>query len=86
MLAGGVSQPAKSFNANILFKANMESISTNSVGNHQNTPNISEKERKRLFLEAAHELRTLNPNDRDQAQILLDRLLAAGACKITFKK
>ena len=28
---------------------------------------------------------TLNPNDRDQAQILLDRLLAAGACKITFK-
>lgn len=61
------------------------SISTNLEGNHQNIPNISEKEREKLFLEAAHELRTLSPNDGAQAQILLDRLLAAGACKITFK-
>lgn len=57
------------------------SISTNP--NHQNTLNISENEREKLFLEAAHVLRTISPNDRAQAQILLDRLSTTGACKIT---
>lgn len=62
------------------------SISTNPPSIHQNSWGISENERERLFLEAAQGLRTLGPNDREQAQILLDRLLAAGAFKITFKK